>query len=224
MSILKCPERLAALAAGERHFFTGQPCRKGHVAKRFTSIGQCVECGKACQAKYYAANPDKYRERRRRAYRSDPEQARAIKNKSYRKNQAVILERSSRDYWENPEKYRERRRQYGARNPEKCRDGLARWQKANRERVIALNHAYRAAKRSAEGRFTADDLEHIKKQQGGKCAACRRRRKLTVDHIVPLTRGGSNWPNNLQLLCRSCNSAKNNKDPIAFMQARGRLL
>jgi 5-methylcytosine-specific restriction endonuclease McrA len=27
----------------------------------------------------------------------------------------------------------------------------------------------------------------------------------------PLSRGGSNWPSNLQLLCKTCNSSKNNR-------------
>lgn len=33
----------------------------------------------------------------------------------------------------------------------------------------------------------------------------------TVDHIIPKSRGGTNDPANLQPMCRSCNSKKNNK-------------
>lgn len=34
----------AAVAAGKRFFFTNAPCRRGHIAKRVSSSGQCVEC------------------------------------------------------------------------------------------------------------------------------------------------------------------------------------
>lgn len=40
------------------------------------------------------------------------------------------------------------------------------------------------------------------------CRHCGARRFLSVDHIVPESRGGTLDPSNLQTLCRSCNSRK----------------
>lgn len=40
------------------------------------------------------------------------------------------------------------------------------------------------------------------------CRHCGSRRQLTVDHIIPVARGGGNAFDNLQTLCRSCNSSK----------------
>lgn len=40
------------------------------------------------------------------------------------------------------------------------------------------------------------------------CAGCGATSDLTVDHVVPIARGGTPTPENLQVLCRSCNSAK----------------
>jgi 5-methylcytosine-specific restriction endonuclease McrA len=40
------------------------------------------------------------------------------------------------------------------------------------------------------------------------CASCGATQDLTVDHIVPLSRGGSSDLSNLQTLCRSCNGIK----------------
>lgn len=46
-----------------------------------------------------------------------------------------------------------------------------------------------------------------------KCQECGKRDNLTVDHVIPITRGGKNELNNFQILCRSCNASKNNKLP-----------
>lgn len=82
----------------------------------------------------------------------------------------------------------------------------------------------RARKLNAEGQYSASDVKRIFSAQKGRCACCGKKKKLTVDHIVPLTKGGSNWPRNLQGLCLNCNSQKNARDPIEFMRDRGALL
>ena len=35
--------------------------------------------------------------------------------------------------------------------------------------------------------------------------------KLTIDHIIPLNKGGKTIPENLQVLCRKCNASKSDK-------------
>lgn len=75
--------REEAQARGDMYFFTGMPCRRGHVAARYTSSPMCVECVRANYEKRkpktlaelkekYRANPEEYRRKEReRAYR-DP--------------------------------------------------------------------------------------------------------------------------------------------------------
>jgi hypothetical protein len=36
--------RRQAAEAGEKRYYTGRPCSKGHDAQRFTSTGVCVQC------------------------------------------------------------------------------------------------------------------------------------------------------------------------------------
>jgi hypothetical protein len=48
-------------------------------------------------------------------------------------------------------------------------------------------------------------------RDGKKCKRCGSRKDLTVDHIRPRSKGGTNDQVNLQTLCRKCNSGKNNR-------------
>jgi hypothetical protein len=43
------------------------------------------------------------------------------------------------------------------------------------------------------------------------CLKCGSESKLTIDHVVPISKGGSNDFNNLQILCEKCNSLKGSK-------------
>jgi hypothetical protein len=48
------------------------------------------------------------------------------------------------------------------------------------------------------------------RRDGGKCARCGSRERLEYDHIVPISKGGSNTARNIELLCEDCNRRKSN--------------
>lgn len=82
-----------------------------------------------------------------------------------------------------------------------------------RRRVISLR--YLARKKQAEGTFTAKDVENLLAQQKYECAYCGadlHRTGFHVDHVKPLSKGGSNWPSNLACACPSCNTSKRDND------------
>ena len=56
---------------------------------------------------------------------------------------------------------------------------------------------------------------HVKREvwrrDQGKCAYCGSQERLEFDHIIPVSKGGSNTARNVQLLCEKCNRSKSNK-------------
>lgn len=90
----------------------------------------------------------------------------------------------------------------------------------------AANHARRAKLRGAAGKFTRQDIERIFQAQKGRCAWCHcpLGSKFHRDHRIPLAKGGSNDPGNIELLCAVCNIRKHDKDPIDWANMNGKLL
>jgi len=57
--------------------------------------------------------------------------------------------------------------------------------------------------------------EHVRfvvwRRDEGKCVKCGSKENLEFDHIIPLSKGGSNTARNIQLLCEKCNREKSDK-------------
>jgi len=63
-------------------------------------------------------------------------------------------------------------------------------------------------RRRAFNRHSRDLFVRLVLRDGPACACCGTTEKLVVDHIVPISRGGSDDIANLQILCRRCNASK----------------
>ena len=170
-------------------------------SKRDGFAPRCVQCNRIKQrmaaARYRKAHPENEQARSKRDYArlksTDPERARRYS--------------------------REAARRWRARNVEKARRIAREWAKAHPEILRARGQTRRARKKDAEGEHFAEDLLQMLVDQRGLCAYCEipMGDAWTVDHMVPLSRDGSNWWHNIALCCSSCNKRKNARIPEEYM-------
>jgi len=184
------------------------------------------EKNRAITKKAYDKNSERILKRNRDRRASDPEKAREYDRAWKKAHREKICKSRRAKRLANIEQARANERARRAVNPELARSRHRRWKENNPGAMKAHAMNRRARKQSSEGFHSAADISRIRRAQRDNCACCRV--KLNggghVDHIIPLSRGGSNWANNLQLLCEKCNLSKHKRDPIEFMQSRGRLL
>lgn len=218
-------KRSDAKAAGSSRYFTGAPCKHGHIAERHTGDGSCVVC----------------RDNRSREWSiKNIEKRRAISSAWKDRNKDSLRAQSSEAYKANPEKYRAQALRSYYKYREQRIESTKAWKEKNRNHVLAYSSQYAArhkedraasqrnrnAKQRQLGSHTAADVLKLLRLQRYKCASCHAsvKHKYHVDHVMPLFLNGSNTKDNLQILCATCNVRKNKKDPIEWAQQNGRLL
>lgn len=127
----------------------------------------------------------------------------------------------------NPGKYTEYCKRWKSKNPELAIQSAANWRSNNQDSIVEYNKKYvkenlsdcvartrnrRARLKNIEGVHTGSNIKSLLESQHNLCAGCNKFLvHYDVDHILPLIRGGSNWPSNLQILCPTCNRSKSKK-------------
>lgn len=96
------------------------------------------------------------------------------------------------------------------------------WNSVNTDRTRASGQRRRGRLRASTDHFTRDDMTRLCATQMGLCHYCKRqmtdrgRLQMTVDHLIPLSRGGDNSPVNIALACRQCNLKKGSQTDDEF--------
>lgn len=223
--------RAEAIASGLRRYFTGKPCKSGHIAERLLSK-KCVVCNSGYNRKHYEANQEELTAKKRvyaaKRYAEHTGKCRDSNKRWAAKNRDKMAAYKARYYEQNKAALMTRNAAWRENNPERFGRFRIEWKRRNPEYVRADRQNRRAMVRKAEGRHSAEDIRALYKRQRGRCAnpACRCALKNTyhADHILPLALGGTNWISNIQLLCPTCNLKKHAKHPIDWAQENGMLL
>lgn len=135
--------------------------------------------------KWMKKSEEEYREsnrlQTRQWYWRDPQHARQVRTSYYKRNRPLELSRA---------------KSYRQRNPDKIR---------------LFNTIYNKRNRMAVGVCTEQQWLWRVEFYGWHCVYCAKiltESTLTIDHRIPLARGGTNWPANLLPACKPCNSRK----------------
>lgn len=126
-------------------------------------------------------------------------------------------ERDRRYYLANRERLKEAARRYREENPEKVSEGKRRWYETHREHVAEKGRKYRAD-HPGRPQTKAKRRAAAVARDGRTCYLCGRectdwtgrptKTDLTLDHVIPPSKGGTHAADNLRVCCRSCNAAK----------------
>lgn len=86
------------------------------------------------------------------------------------------------------------------------------WNNAHLDRRLELSRNRRAKIRKSGGKITSVEWASLLERYNYTCLKCKRSDvKLTLDHVIPLSLGGTHTIDNAQPLCSSCNSSKKAK-------------
>lgn len=67
---------------------------------------------------------------------------------------------------------------------------------------------YENRRKNTVGKLSGKEWEYIKNLYGNICLRCGTNENLSIDHVIPISKGGTNTVDNVQPLCRRCNSSK----------------
>ena len=141
------------------------------------------------------------------------------KSASYASGRIVAVTGPAHHSWKGgKEAHKQRKKQSGA-----LAKSLRKYRANNPDKVREFTLRRKSRKYGRLPRGTVNLLGSLQKW---KCVVCKCdiRSKYHVDHIMPLAKGGLHVPENIQLLCPTCNVQKSAKHPIDFMQQKGFLL
>lgn len=174
----------------------------------------------------------------REAYPEQAERVQARGKKWREQNREQYLAHAREYAAANKERMNEASRKWAEANKETANARSIEWRKANRDRVreaAKLRHEAapekqrtitrnRRAKLKVSGEHSPADIARMHQEQNGKCNGCRcnlAESGYHVDHIRAVANGGSNGPENLQLLCPTCNTSKGTKDMHEWARSKG---
>lgn len=177
----------------------GAFCERCWSTLRYTKTDVCVSCRKQTVAKYNAKPSTK-------TYFQDYYKNNKPKWSTY--NSLPSTKEANRvrmlAYYHDPKNH-ERILAYHAANRK-----TEKWKDTHR---VSVNKN-RARRRKAPGSYTKAQWVELKAKYDNRCLACKKHqteldRPLEQDHILPITKGGTNYIWNIQPLCHECNGPAN---------------
>ena len=215
------------------HKAKGQPNRgKSRVQRQQPSEKECTRCGTVKSIDQYAK---RYRAKRgtyvtesvckpciaeySRAWRAKNQDRVKHYNIVYRGlNRDKLLLKDRQYHAENRDSRRAYRREYYQTNKTHHQLTLKLWHLDNPSAKIEYEQRRQAIKRKSSGVLTKDEIDDIIEASDGVCSYCLKPcESLTLDHVIPLAKGGLHEASNVVAACRNCNSQKQARGPLSML-------
>lgn len=186
---------------------------------------RCKECENIVRAAYREKNRELINTKQRQFrnqnptyykdwYRDHHDQALVNDRKYKSTHKGILRERRKKYYQANKEKCRNIFRSWQSNNRDHRNSYAREWRKNNPEKVRLTNQRIRAKRKLViVNDFTEQQWQELKLLYNYCCAYCGEQVALTIDHVVPLSRGGQNTLNNIVPACGKCNRKKYNRTP-----------
>ena len=188
----------------------------------------CTEKELAKSRKWREANREKTRAYAKNYYQENKDKVKAYKNEYHKINKDKEKEYRKKFRQENKERlnlahkaYRKSNAEYRAKRNRRATEYAKLWSKTPVGKLLRkLASARGKQKRRERNRqvindLTKQDVIMLLDVQNNQCAKCYTEfsevNPFTLDHILPLSKGGGLTRKNTQLLCHSCNSSKGTK-------------
>ena len=192
-------------------------CTKCHTEKSVSQfymargkyVSACKEC-KTLQGKQYYIDNKETVKVKRAAYQKAHRAEQYVHTQAWRKrNVEKMREAGKRQYANNPKYHQAVKNAWREANLDKVK-AIQRTHRLNNLEKFAEKQHIRRAKMRLNGVYQVSAKELIK-LYSSPCIACGTTERVTIDHIIPIARGGRHSIGNLQPLCLTCNSSKNAK-------------
>lgn len=122
------------------------------------------------------------------------------------KNRERVIENQRNRYKRNPEHFRKIKREKRLNNPEQAR-------------IDDRNRHHRRNSFLKKGTVTAAEWKEIVDRHFGRCFYCKTdKEKMTMDHFIPLSKGGRHHAENIVPACNQCNCRKHDSMPKDFIE------
>lgn len=174
---------------------------------------------------FYEKDPDHVRELWRLGAARNRERRSEYAKRYRAENSEKVKADNKRWRLKNAERIKLYMREYSPKwselNADKRRAAVKRWRVKHPQKAHHSTQAYWARKKGAEGRHSFAEQQALLKSQRNLCFYCGTKlAKYHVDHFVPLSRGGTDYIENIRIACPTCNCRKSDKMPWEWMPKR----
>lgn len=153
---------------------------------------------KVCFAETTKASRERHIEKRREVARKTAQ--------DYRARIGETAKQRSREWYKT--KGKDWHRAYQEAHAEQTQSAKKRYRVTHRETERAAVNRYRARLQGLREHHTQDEWEQLREKYNHRCLACGDECPLTRDHVIPIVKGGIDTIDNIQPLCKPCNSRK----------------